>query len=160
MSVGIGGSQKLDLRSPRPALICVPFKVDNPRNTNPLELRTMSKTNVAWVARVSGTSGDFGVYSDDEADQLFIHKPDGSTVPITKDEFQSFIDWTHVSESMADTRAQLSPQEWTELIIRTHRKLYEEGELKTGARAPVFAELLPKNAVLDIKMIGEREGTH
>jgi hypothetical protein len=51
----------------------------------------MSKTNITWVARVSGTSGDFGVYSDDEADQLFIHKPDGSTVPITKDEFQSFI---------------------------------------------------------------------
>jgi len=61
----------------------------------------MGKANVTWVARVSGTSGDFGVYSDDEADQLFIHKPDGSTVPITKDEFQSFIDWTHVSESMA-----------------------------------------------------------
>ena len=99
-------------------------------------------------------------YFDDEADQLFIHKPDGSTVPITKDEFQSFIDRTHVSESMADTRAQLSAQEWTELIILTHRKLYEEGELKTGARAPVFAELLPKNAVLDIKMIGEQEGTH
>ena len=120
----------------------------------------MSKTNVTWVARVSGTSGDFGVYSDDEADQLFIHKPDGSTVPITKDEFQSFIDWTHVSESMADTRAQLSFQKWTELMIRTHRKLHEEGELKTGALALVFAELLPKNAVLDIKMIGEREGTH
>ena len=117
----------------------------------------MSKTNVTWVARVSGTSGDFGVYSDGHADQLFVHKPDGSTIPITKDEFQSFIDWTHVSESRADTRAQLSPQEWTELIIRT---LHEEGELKTGALAPVFAELLPKNAVLDIKMIGEREGTH
>jgi hypothetical protein len=120
----------------------------------------MSKTNVTWVARVSGTSGDFGVYSDGHADQLFVHKPDGSTIPITKDEFQSFIDWTHVSESRANTRAQLSPQEWTELIIRTHRKLHEEGELKTGALAPVFAELLPKNAVLNIKMIGEREGTH
>ena len=74
----------------------------------------MSKTNVTWVARVSGTSGDFGVYSDDEADQLFIHKPDGSTVRITKDEFQSFIDWTHVSESMAHTletlEARLSPR--------------------------------------------------
>jgi hypothetical protein len=138
----------------------VPFKVGNPRNTNPSELRTMSRTNVTWVARVSGTSGDFGVYSDDQAHQLFIHKPDGSTVPITKDEFQSFIDWTHVSKSMADTRAQLSFQKWTELIIRTHRKLHEEGELKTGALAPVFAELLPKNAVLDIKMVGEREGTH
>ena len=109
---------------------------------------------------MSGTSGDFGVYSDDEADQLFIHKPDGATVPITKDEFQSFIDWTHVSESIADTRARLSFQEWTELIIRTHWELHEEGELRTGALAPVFAELLPKNAVLDIKMIGEREGTH
>jgi hypothetical protein len=32
----------------------------------------MSKTNVTWVARVSGTSGDFGVYSDNQADQLFI----------------------------------------------------------------------------------------
>ena len=148
----IGGSKKVDLRSPRWALICVPFKVS--------ELRTMSRTNVTWVARMSGTSGDFGVYSDDQAHQLFIHKPDGSTVPITKDEFQSFIDWTHVSESMADTRAQLSFQKWTELIIRAHRKLHEEGELKTGALAPVFAELLPKNAVLDIKMIGEREGTH
>ena len=39
-----------------------------PANTNPSELRTMSKTIVTWVARVSGTSGDFGVYSDDEAD--------------------------------------------------------------------------------------------
>jgi len=28
----------------------------------------MGKANVTWVARVSGTSGDFGVYSDDEAD--------------------------------------------------------------------------------------------
>jgi hypothetical protein len=160
VSVGISGSKKVDLRSPRPALICVPFKVGNPRDTYLSELRTMSKTNVTWVARVSGTSGDFGVYPDDQADQLFIHKPDGSTVPITKDEFQSFIDRTHVSESMADTRAQLSFQEWTELIIRRHRKLHEEGELKTGALAPVFAELLPKNAMLDIKMIGEREGTH
>jgi hypothetical protein len=53
--VGIGGSKKVDLRSPRRALICVPFKVDNPRNTNPSELRTMSRTNVTWVARMSGT---------------------------------------------------------------------------------------------------------
>jgi hypothetical protein len=124
----------------------------------------MSKTNVTWVARVSGTSGDFGVYSDDEADQLFIHKPDGSTVRITKDEFQSFIDWTYVSESMAHTletlEARLSPQEQTELITRTHRKLHEEGQLKTGTLAPVFAELLPKNPAPDIKRIGEREGTH
>jgi hypothetical protein len=123
-----------------------------------------SKKPITWVARVSGTSGDFGVYSDDEADQLFIHKPDGSTVPITKDEFQSFVDWTHVSESMAHTletlEARLSPQEQTELITRTHRKLHEEGQLKTGTLAPVFSELLPKNPVPDIKMIGEREGTH
>ena len=124
----------------------------------------MSKTNVTWVARVSGTSGDFGVYSDDEANQLFIHKPDGSTVPISKDEFQSFIDWTHVSESMAHTletlEARLSPQEQTELITRTHRKMHEEGQLKTGTLAPVFVELLPKNPMTDIKRIGEREGTH
>src|SRR5262249_26631779 len=50
-----------------------------PRNTNPSELRPMSKTNVTWVARVSGTSGDFGVYSDNQADQLFIHRPGDGT---------------------------------------------------------------------------------
>lgn len=123
-----------------------------------------SKKRIIWVARVSGTSGDFCVYSDAEADQLFIHRPDGSTVPITKDDFQSFIDWTHVSESMAHTletlEARLSFQEQTELITRTHRKLHEEGQLKTGTLAPVFVELLPKNPAPDIKMIGDREGMH
>ena len=123
-----------------------------------------SKKCISWVARVSGTSGDFGVYSDAEADQLFIHKPDGSTVPITKDDFQSFIDWTYVSESMAHTletlEARLSPQEQTELITRTHRKLHEAGELKTGTLAPVFAELMPKNPHPAVKMVGQNEGTH
>jgi len=44
VSVGIGGSKKVDLRSPRPAL-CVPFKADN-RATQTPQLRPMSKTNV------------------------------------------------------------------------------------------------------------------
>jgi hypothetical protein len=72
--------------------------------------------------------------------------------------------WLQVSGIVAETLkifgAQLSPAERTATAANMHRKAHEEGQLKTAALAPVFAELMPSNADLDVRMVEQNEGMH